>query len=225
MQIVEVFQSLQGEGLLIGLPMIFVRLWGCDMACTWCDTRYSWAPEYKNSTKREHYTPSGLAERLLSFQTHAKWVNFTGGEPTLWAAEISETVDLLPRNFQTCIQTNGRKWHEELFSKLSRICMDMKCPKSGEKSDEKLLSKLRASDEVKFTIFDQDDLRVALDIHEQNPTKAAVVFQPVILSTENFDVYLARSRWLAEEIQRRGYSDIRVLPQWHQLLWRDLRGH
>ena len=65
MQVVEIFKSIKGEVALIGTPLVFIRLWGCNMKCIWCDTTYSWAPEFKEITNREDYSPKELAQYLL----------------------------------------------------------------------------------------------------------------------------------------------------------------
>ena len=224
MQVVEIFQSIQGEGSLIGTPMIFIRLWGCNMTCTWCDTRYSWAPEFKYITKRQDMSPTMLAEYIQVNYSHLQWINFTGGEPTLWSDEILECIHILGKNFKSCIQTNGKQWPEELFKKLDKICMDIKLPCSGEKSNLSYIARLRQQDEVKYVIQDDIDLKNALQIIKTFPTLASVIIQPVLLHHESLDAYYQRIRWLIEQMQYENVQNYKVLPQYHQLLWRDQPG-
>lgn len=221
MQIVEIFQSIQGEGCLIGTPMVFVRLWGCNMACTWCDTRYSWAPEFKSITKRQEMSPIMLAKYLQTNYSHIQWINFTGGEPTLWSNEILECLKSLDENFRVCIQTNGKQWPEELFSRLDKICMDIKLPCSGEESNLQFIKRLKQQDEIKFVIQDKMDLIHALQIIKTYPTLASIIIQPVLLQNESFDSYYERIRWLVEEMRYENIHNYQILPQYHQLLWRD----
>ena len=220
MQVVEIFQSIQGEGSLIGTPMIFIRLWGCNMTCTWCDTRYSWAPEFKYITKRQDMSPTMLAEYIQVNYSHLQWINFTGGEPTLWSDEILECIHILGKNFKSCIQTNGKQWPEELFKKLDKICMDIKLPCSGEKSNPSYIARLRQQDEVKYVIQDDIDFKNALQIIKTFPTLASVIIQPVLLHQESLDAYYQRIRWLIEQMQYENVQNYKVLPQYHQLLWR-----
>lgn len=224
MQVVEIFKSIQGEGTLIGSPMVFIRLWGCNMACTWCDTRYSWAPEFKEITKREDYTPEELAKFLLRTYSEVTWFNFTGGEPSLWDKDIQQTTILLQsKSKKVCIQTNGKEW-KEIFTILDKVCMDIKCPKSGEKSDLRSITKLRAQDELKFVLESKEDILFAKEIIENYPSKGTIIIQPVLLSQEPLQTYYDRIRLLISEFDSLPIEKVRILPQLHQLLWRDQAG-
>ena len=180
MQVVEIFKSIQGEGTLIGSPMVFIRLWGCNMACKWCDTRYSWAPEFKTVTKRKNYTAEELKEFLLKTYPEVTWFNFTGGEPSLWDEEIQQTIPLMHKHSKkVCIQTNGKFWKEKLFTTIDKVCMDIKCPDSGETSDIQSIDKLREQDEVKFVLESKTDFDYAKNIINTYSTKASIIIQPV----------------------------------------------
>jgi 7-carboxy-7-deazaguanine synthase len=225
MQIVEIFKSIQGEGTLIGSPMVFIRLWGCNMKCTWCDTAYSWSPEFKDITKRDILNPNELANLLLQKYPEITWFNFTGGEPTLWATEILQTTIILQKQAKkVCIQTNGKDWNDDLFEILDKICMDLKCPNSGEKSDLNLIEKLRIQDELKFVIQTENDLEYTEKIIKDCKTNATIIIQPVMIKNESLDLYYARIRWLVKEFESTNHKEIRILPQLHQLLWRDIAG-
>lgn len=97
MKISEIFESIQGEGKLMGIPMLFVRMAGCNLSCDWCDTPYA----------REGgalVTVDELAERILSSKlSHVCW---TGGEPLLQREEITETISKCPAKVH-CLETNG----------------------------------------------------------------------------------------------------------------------
>ncbi len=225
MQVVETFKSIQGEGTLIGSPMVFIRLWGCNMACKWCDTRYSWAPEFKDTTKREKMTPESLTDHLLQKYPEVTWFNFTGGEPSLWEEEILVTAKLLHnRSKKVSIQTNGKFWKNNLFSNLDKVCMDVKCPDSGETSDLTSLSKLRKQDEVKFVLDTQNDYEYAKNVIQSYQTDASIIIQPVMHEKDSFDEYYANLRNLIDEFDTLETDKIRILPQLHQLLWRDQAG-
>lgn len=224
MQVVEIFRSIQGEGTLIGTPMVFIRLWGCDAGCVWCDTRYSWAPEFKDTTERAQTNPEELATQLAKDFPNGEWFNFTGGEPTLWSKEIIETIEhltsLLPLA-KTAIQTNGKKWHEALFRKMDKVCMDFKCPESGEESDLGNLKQLRPIDEAKFVVASENDLQYIHSVFDHYQTSAEVIIQPVLWSDEPLENYYDQLRTLVEDLNKRPIKNARVLPQLHQLLWRD----
>ena len=222
MQVVEIFKSIQGEGTLIGSPMVFIRLWGCNMAC---DTRYSWAPEFKNVTKREKYTAEQLTTYLIKTYPEVTWFNFTGGEPSLWDEEIQKIIPLMHEHSKKiCIQTNGKVWKQSLFSNLDKICMDIKCPDSGEASDIKSIMNLREQDELKFVLESQTDFDYAKKILKTYSPHASIIIQPVLNENESFEKYYEKLRILITEFESIQTDKIRILPQLHQLLWRDQSG-
>lgn len=225
MQIVEIFKSIQGEGILIGMPMVFIRLWGCNMQCIWCDTTYSWSPEFKEITKRTSNSPKELVNYLIKAYPEVTWFNFTGGEPTLWEEEILQSTILLHSySKKVCIQTNGKEWKEELFTSLDKVCMDIKCPNSGEKSDLESIKRLRNQDELKFVVESDIDLEFTKKVIKDYPSKAHIIIQPVLLKDDLFEQYYERIRWLIHEFEPYGFENLRILPQMHQLLWRDEPG-
>lgn len=225
MQVVEIFKSIQGEGTLIGSPMVFIRLWGCNMACTWCDTRYSWAPEFKDKTTRTVYSPEELTNHLLTSYPEISWFNFTGGEPSLWEREIIETSLLLQnKSKKVSIQTNGKVWKKKLFQSVDKVCMDIKCPASGEKSDLESINKLRAQDEIKLVLDSAEDIAYAKDVIVNYQSKASIIIQPVMNPEQTLDTYYEKIRTLIDEFMPMQTDRIRILPQLHQLLWRDQAG-
>lgn len=225
MQVVEIFKSIQGEGTLIGSPMVFIRLWGCNMNCVWCDTRYSWAPEFKDKTKRTIYTPEKLTEFLLENYPEITWFNFTGGEPTLWYDELLQTTIMLQNHSKKiCIQTNGKEWKENLFKQLDKVCMDIKCPQSGEKSDLNFINKLRSQDEIKFVLETEKDIEYAKHVITKHESEAFIIIQPVMHSELPLSSYYEDIRILVKNFLPLQTDRIRILPQLHQLLWRDQAG-
>jgi organic radical activating enzyme len=94
----EIFYSLQGEGPRCGTPAVFLRLAGCNLHCSWCDTRYSWAPGCELGVDE-------VAARLLSYGCPS--VVITGGEPLLQAGELARLLALLPPDFYIEVETNG----------------------------------------------------------------------------------------------------------------------
>lgn len=94
----EIFYSLQGEGARAGSPAVFLRLAGCNLHCSWCDTRYSWLPGCELSEQ-------DVAARLLSYGCPA--IVITGGEPLLQAPALEKLLALLPADFHIEVETNG----------------------------------------------------------------------------------------------------------------------
>ena len=111
MNISEIFYSLQGEGALTGMPSVFIRLSGCNLRCSWCDTKYaSWHPE------TEQRTIDAIIEEV---QTHnCKYVVITGGEPTLQPETIELTRQLKALDKHITIESNGTIFSEGLLCDL-----------------------------------------------------------------------------------------------------------
>lgn len=224
--VTEIFLSLQGEGSLIGTPMVFIRFWGCNMACVWCDTKYSWAPEFYGKTPIQKFVPEELAAHLLNQYPHITWFNFTGGEPTIHWRRLLPVIKILKSHDKfTSIQTNGKSFPPE-FTLLDKICMDVKCPTSGEKSQLEFLTLLRPQDDVKFVIANEEDWNYMEKVTRTHETKATIILQPVLWEKEDFTTYYDRLRWMVEKLKHSPpllrKKRIRILPQFHQLLWRDV---
>ena len=226
--VTEIFLSIQGEGTLIGTPMVFIRLWGCNMACTWCDTTYSWAPEYHGKTPLQKFTPQELASHLMTRYPNVSWFNFTGGEPTIHWKRIIHVIKILKENKKlTCIQTNGKAFPPELII-LDKICMDVKCPTSGEQSQLEYITRLRPQDDLKFVIANEKDWKFMEKVVSSHETKATIILQPVLWENEDLSSYYERIRWMVQKLKQSPAllkkEKIRILPQFHQLLWRDVPG-
>ncbi len=170
MKIAEIFTSLQGEGLTSGYPTIFIRLAGCNLSCSYCDTPAS-RQGGSDIAVRE------VAERALVEKPH--YVCITGGEPLLQKNEVAElSRQLISAGKTVSIETNGTVPFDDLPDNVS-ICMDVKCPSSGETSDINLLASLKPTDSVKFVVGTGDDLQYVENVIVNNPTKAEIFISPV----------------------------------------------
>lgn len=170
MKIAEIFQSLQGEGINQGRPCLFIRLAGCNLRCRWCDTPASQDGGIEMSTGAiaECVTKSGLP-----------YVCITGGEPLLQGECLEPLLHALhERGIFIDIETNGTLDFAR-FQPYASICMDVKCPSSGETSDLSLLAGIRPEDCVKFVVGDEADCRYALGIMEANAIAGEIFFSPV----------------------------------------------
>ncbi len=155
MKIAEIFRSLQGEGKNQGKPCLFIRLAGCNLHCHWCDTPYAQA----GGTDMNIDT---ILEKIRRVNT--PYVCITGGEPLLQADDLEQLLILLhARGTAIDIETNGTINFTRLQPYAS-ICMDVKCPSSGEQSNLALLSALHPQDSVKFVVKDQTDCQYAREI-------------------------------------------------------------
>lgn len=170
MKIAEIFTSLQGEGLTSGYPTIFIRLAGCNLSCSYCDTPAS-RQGGSDIAVRE------VAERALVEKPH--YVCITGGEPLLQKNEVAElSRQLISAGKTVSIETNGTVPFDDLPGGVS-VCMDVKCPSSGETSDINLLASLKPTDSVKFVVGTGDDLQYVENVIVNNPTKAEIFISPV----------------------------------------------
>jgi 7-carboxy-7-deazaguanine synthase len=166
----EIFRSIQGEGRNQGRVCTFVRLTGCNLSCAWCDTQYA---RTGGSTMP--------VEMVLEEITRAGqgYVCITGGEPLLQFGEVRELGKRL--NKEGCsieIETNGTINFRDL-RKYTTICMDVKCPSSGEESDLSLLADISSRDSVKFVVGDRQDCEYAAGVIDSCRIRGEMFFSPV----------------------------------------------
>ncbi len=170
MKIAELFPSLQGEGRNQGRSCFFIRLAGCNLRCRWCDT-----PASRNGGDEMSIdTITGEVR-----QARLPYVCITGGEPLLQGDELGQLLATLHRQgIVIDIETNGTMDFTG-FQRYTSICMDVKCPSSGEKSDLSLLAAIRREDSVKFVVKDEADCRYAQDVMATHAIAGEIFFSPV----------------------------------------------
>ncbi|MCL4244306.1 MAG: radical SAM protein [Candidatus Dadabacteria bacterium] len=212
MKISEIFFSLQGEGIEIGLPTVFVRLFACDLRCSWCDTMY--AVEGRDF---KDMTVEAVAEEAASYG--CRRVCITGGEPLIQAKEAAALAAMLTaEGYCIVLETSGHKMPPpEFWGDNTVISMDCKCPGSGmnERMDFGLFLKLRPGDQLKFVIADDADYEYAKRVISENDIRANIIFQPA----GGEGLGMLTDRVLADRLGR-----VRVLPQLHKILWGNKRG-
>jgi len=170
MKIAEIFKSLQGEGKNQGRPCLFIRLAGCNLRCRWCDTAYAQDGGMEMS-------PDAILERVL--RAHPPYVCITGGEPLLQADALEPLLAQLHRGGTMIeIETNGT-FDFTRFQRYASICMDVKCPSSGEKSELALLEKIRPQDSVKFVVNNEADCQYAKEVMNTYHISGETFFSPV----------------------------------------------
>ena len=175
MHLIEIYKSVQGESSWAGLPCIFVRLAGCNLRCTWCDSTYTFSGGKKMSAQEVLAEIERLAPTRL--------IEITGGEPMLQSRELLPLIEtLLQRGYTLLLETSGERPLADVPAAVRKI-VDVKCPGSGEGGSfnaENLLS-LGANDEVKFVIRDRTDYEFArefLRAHALDQRVASVLFSP-----------------------------------------------
>jgi 7-carboxy-7-deazaguanine synthase len=170
MQIADIFVSLQGEGKNQGRPCLFIRLAGCNLDCSWCDTKESRSGGISMSMDT-------VLEQI--WRVNPTYVCITGGEPLLQADALELLLaSLHRRGTEIDIETNGTIDFSPL-QKYASICMDVKCPSSGVQSDLGLLGKIRPDDTVKFVVKDENDCRYAQGVIASHRIAGEIFFSPV----------------------------------------------
>ena len=203
----EIFYSLQGEAREVGLPTVFVRLTGCPLRCTYCDTEYAFKGNNMLSIDEI------LAEVK---QYNTRYVCVTGGEP-LAQIDCHVLLDaLIKDDYQVSLETSGSIDIGAVNSGVS-IVMDVKTPSSNESKHNKYdnIAKLESKDQLKFVIGSKADFDWSVDIVNQYPTEAGVLFSPVfdtVTPTQLADWILSKQ------------LNVRMQVQMHKLLWGDEPG-
>ena len=162
MYLIEIYKSVQGESSFAGRPCIFVRLAGCNLRCSWCDSEYTFTGGYKLS---EDEIVSEIA-RLAP----VKLVEFTGGEPLLQERELVPLMQrLLTQGYELMIETSGERPVDNVPKAVHKI-VDVKCPGSGESGRFRMtnLASLTERDELKFVITNREDYEYARDFIRAN---------------------------------------------------------
>lgn len=203
----EIFYSLQGEAREVGLPTVFVRLTGCPLRCSYCDTQYAFKGNNLLSIR-------AILVEINKYNT--KQVCVTGGEPL---AQINCHIlldKLIQQGCQVSMETSGSIDIGDVNPKVS-IVMDVKTPSSNESTQNRYdnIAKLQAKDQLKFVIGSRVDFDFSVDVLQQYPTTTEVLFSPVFGSIE--PVQLAQ--WILD-----AQLNVRLQVQLHKLLWDDAKG-
>jgi 7-carboxy-7-deazaguanine synthase len=207
----EIFYSIQGESTFSGRPCIFVRLAGCNLRCSYCDTRYA----YEQGVDMEI---TEIMNRIAAYQ--CQLVEITGGEPLLQSQTPILIYRLLENGYEVMLETNGSLDISRVDGRCVKI-VDIKCPTSGEsdKNDLENLNRLRSKDQVKFVIGNRSDYDYAKEIvHSISPdfSEEQILFSPV--SEKIPPSRLAE--WILED-----NLNVRLHLQLHKIIWPDkLRG-
>jgi 7-carboxy-7-deazaguanine synthase len=226
MRIAEIFYSIQGEGSLLGIPSVFIRVSGCNLRCTWCDTPYtSWAPE------GEPHTVDGIIQEVLRYP--ARHVVITGGEPMLFSDVVSLSTELRGLAKHITFETAGTV-HQPVACDLMSISPKLANSTPHEREGGRWAARhdelryqpailerlMREYDyQLKFVIAGAEDLpEVRTIIHATHADPTRVILMPEGTTREAMQ---QRGPWLAELCKQEGF---RYSPRLHVDLWGDKRG-
>ncbi len=205
LRINEIFHSVQGEGTRVGVRCVFVRLTGCHLRCTWCDTEYAF---YEGGWRGL----DAIIDEVRSYGCPV--VQITGGEPLLQPDVYPLMKRLCDLGHEVLLETSGAIRIDQVDPRVVRI-VDVKCPGSGEveRNDWDNIPLLTPRDEVKFVIADRADYEFARNItieHALSTCCAAVLFSPVHGELEAVEL----TNWVLED-----RLAVRVGVQLHKLIW------
>jgi len=206
----EIFFSIQGESTQAGRPCAFVRLMGCPLRCSYCDTEYAF---YEGRSK----TFDDIIAQLNRYPS--KLVELTGGEPLAQPRSIPFMEELVSRGFEVLLETSGALSVEGVPKEV-RIIMDLKTPSSGESQRnywDNLGFLKEGVDEIKFVVGDREDFNFLLESCRAHrlPERFAVLVSPVFgkINLEHL------AGWVLDS----GYP-LRMQVQMHKLIWGEKRG-
>ena len=204
MQVTEIFYSLQGEGLFLGIPAVFLRLSGCNLRCKWCDTKYAWNP--KNAKQME---VTEIAKVIKKYP--AKHLVITGGEPLLQQQEILSLIKKL-KNYYIEIETNGT-----IKSTLGNYVNLYSCSPKLTHAKTLNLPLQKFPEEktfYKFVIASPSDIEEVKNFIEKYKIKQSkVLLMPLGIKEKELK---KRSKWLAELCKK---EDLRFSPRLQITLW------
>ncbi|MEW6058472.1 MAG: radical SAM protein [Bdellovibrionota bacterium] len=204
LRITEIFHSIQGESTLAGERFSFVRLTGCPLRCTYCDTTYSY-------TGGKWMTHDEIIAEVESHET--TWVLITGGEPLAQKNTINLVEKLKQRKKEVSIETDGEE-DVAPYAGKAKLIMDIKTPSSGEKAELCFanIPHLLPTDEVKFVIGDRSDYEWAKKVCAEYRLiqRLTVLFSPVhdALSLRDLAEWIVRDR-----------LNVRLQTQLHKHIW------
>ena len=206
LRVTEIFRSIQGESTHAGRPCTFVRLTGCPMRCTWCDSEYTF-------TGGEHVSIDDVMQEVHSLG--CKLVEVTGGEPLAQKEAFALIRRLCDEGFEVLIET-GNYVSTVAVDSRAKVILDIKCPASGEepRNDWSNLERLRDEvDEVKFVVADEGDWLYAKRVIKENEleTRAhAILISPVWGQVDLQQL----AQWIAES-----GLNVRMQLQLHKYIW------
>jgi len=217
--LIEIYKSVQGESSFAGVPCIFVRLAGCNLRCSWCDSEYTFKGGYK-------LTEDGVVAEVEKLAP-VRLIEFTGGEPLLQERELIPLMRrLLASGYELMIETSGERPLENVPVEVHKI-VDVKCPGSGEGGSFRIenLNALTKRDEVKFVISNRADYEFAREFVRQHGLEqkaGSVLFSPAFTKTPSpertAENCLLDPRVLVEWILADGI-EARLSLQIHKFVW------
>lgn len=216
MRVSEIFASIEGEGIRAGYPAIFIRLFGCNIRCTYCDSQYACTGnDYKEMTVQDIVN----AVHEFDDQYHISRVTLTGGEPLLQEPEVYELIEVLTtQDYEINIETNGAVSIQNVMTTGDPeniiVTMDWKSVSSG-MSEFMLvdnLQYLRKQDVLKFVVGTNEDLDQMLSVLNRFPDLPCSIFVSPVFGQIS-------PATIVEYMLSHKLSDVRIQIQIHKYIW------
>lgn len=218
LRITEIFYSLQGEANAAGLPTVFIRLTGCPLRCSYCDTTYSFEGGERRSLE-------DIIETTLAFKT--PYICVTGGEPLAQPNALPLMTRLADLGCHVSLETSGALDVAKVDCRVSKV-LDLKTPSSGEEQRNLLsnLDHLTQHDQIKFVICNRDDYlwaKAQLEQYQLQQKVSTVWFSPAFAVEKGAarlpDLARDLAQWILDD-----HLPVRFQLQLHKLLWNDETG-
>ncbi len=208
LEVCEIFSSIQGESTHTGRPCTFIRLAGCNLDCSYCDTAYARGPG-------RPFTVESLVGKVI--EIGCPLVEITGGEPLLQQETPALALALIETGHTVLVETNGSLDIDDLDRRCI-IIMDIKCPASGQEqmNDYANLDRLKPHHQVKFVVTDRNDYEFARNLLAAR----SIAVQPgnIVFSAVHGKLNPARlAAWILED----HLFNVRLQVQLHRILWPD----
>lgn len=234
--VMEIFgPTIQGEGMVIGQKTMFVRTAGCDYACSWCDSAFTWDGSGKHLI-RQMQAEEIWSELKSIGGDRFSFVTISGGNPAL-LKDLNQLIHLLKEyKIKVGLETQGSKW-QDWFYDIDELTLSPKPPSSKMVTNFDILdliisrlSQSKNSFSLKIVIFDELDLEYAREIHKRYPNVPFFlqVGNDDIKTTDNMSLLsnlIQKYEWLIDKvIEDSELNNVKVLPQLHTLVWGNKRG-
>ncbi len=204
LEVNNIFCSIQGESTYIGLPFVFIRLSGCNLRCSYCDTKYAY---YEGTNMKL----AGVLAQVNEYPYGR--VEITGGEPLIQEDTNKLIAQLLEQNYKILLETNGSKLLNNIPQQVIKI-VDVKTPGSGESGSfrENNLSYINEKDNLKFVLTDRADFEWSKKFIEKFNlnNKCEILFSAASEELE----YSELAEWILK-----AELDVRFQPQLHKIIW------
>lgn len=200
----EIFYSIQGEGTKVGLPCVFVRLTGCNLRCTYCDTEYAF---YEG----KGHTIDQIIQKIEEYDCNL--VEITGGEPLMQPESLELMAVLANNGYEVLLETGGSLPIKDVDKRV-RIILDLKCPSSGmlKKNFYENIKHVKSFDEIKFVIGSREDYDWTKEIIKKYSLeeKCALLISPVFGKIDSVEIV----NWILEDKIK-----VRFQLQMHKFIW------